>query len=105
MSDDIIRRILDDDELITLDETRKILGGVSTSTAYTDADLMALRINMTAGEARAKRVRWIRREILALRAQRVARAEANAAKVRAEIEARVEHRRARQEQYSRSRKA
>ena len=40
-------------------------------------------------------VRFIKREVHALRAERVARAEANAAKVRAEVEARVEQRRAR----------
>ena len=41
-------------------------------------------------------VRFIKREVHALRAERVARAEANAAKIRAEVEARVEQRRARQ---------
>lgn len=89
-------RILDEDELIPLAETLKILGGMSTATAYTDTQLMALKISMTAEGRRTKSVRFIKREVLALRAQRVERAESNAAKVCAEIEARVEQRRTRQ---------
>ena len=96
MSDDTLCRILDDDDLITLDETRTLMGGMSVATAYEDPDLMALKIKMTAGERRTKAVRFIKREVLALRAQRVERSEASAAKVRAEVEARVEQRRARQ---------
>ena len=100
MSDDITieRRILDDDELINLDETRKIMGNISTSTAYEDAELMALKISMTPPGRRTKMVRFIRRKVLDLRAERVARAEANAAQIRAEVEARVERRRARRRQ-------
>ena len=94
------RHILDDDELIDLDETRKIMGGVSVSSAYTDAELMALKIPMTPGERRTRMVRFIKREVHALRAERVARAKANAAMVKAEVEARVEQRRARQRQRS-----
>jgi hypothetical protein len=45
------RHILDDDELIDLDETRKIMGGVSVSSAYANAELMALKISMTPGAA------------------------------------------------------
>jgi hypothetical protein len=86
-------RILDEDELITLEVTRGIMGDISTSTAYEDPELMALKIKMTAGERRTKAVRWILREVLALRAQRVLRSEAGAAKVRADVEARVEQRR------------
>ncbi len=96
MNDDTLCRILDDDDLITLDKTREILGGMSVATAYEDPDLMALKIKMTAGERRTKTVRFIKREVLALRAQRVERSEASAAKVRAEVEARVEQRRAKQ---------
>jgi hypothetical protein len=89
-------RIRDDDELISLDETRELLGGISVSTAYEDPELMALKISMTPEQRRTRMIRFIKREVLALRAERVARAEANAANVRAEIEARVERRRARQ---------
>ena len=95
MNDDT-RIVLDDDELITLNKAREILGGVSISTCYEDAQLMGLKIKMTAGERRTKMVRFIKREVLALRAERVSRSEASAAKVRAAVEARVEQRRARQ---------
>jgi hypothetical protein len=94
--DDIAGRIRDDDELIVLDETRAIMGGISVSTAYADPELMGLKVNMSAGDRRSHLIRFIKREILALRAERVARAEANAANIRAETEARVEQRRARQ---------
>jgi siroheme synthase (precorrin-2 oxidase/ferrochelatase) len=93
---DIISRIREDDELIDLGETRKIMGDVSISSAYEDPELMALRISMTPPGRRTRMVRFIKREIHALRAERVARAEANAENVRAEVEARVEQRRARQ---------
>lgn len=52
-------RILDSDELIMLDEARKILGGMSVATAYVDPELMGLKISMTAGERRTKMVRFI----------------------------------------------
>ena len=94
-NDDTMR---DDDDLIGLGETRAIMGGISVSTAYEDPELMALKISMTPPGRRTKMVRFIRRKVLDLRALRVARAEANAAKVRAEVEARVEQRRARQRQ-------
>jgi hypothetical protein len=94
---DTTGRIRDDDELIGLDETRGIMGGISVSTAYADPDLMALKINITAPGQRAKAIRFIKREVYALRAQRVARAEANAPRIRAETEARVEQRRTRQQ--------
>jgi hypothetical protein len=94
--DDIAGRIRDDDELIVLDETRAIMGGISVSTAYEDPELMGLKVNMSAGDRRSHLIRFIKREILALRAERVARAEANAPNIRAQTEARVEQRRARQ---------
>jgi hypothetical protein len=86
----------DDDELITLDEVKQIMGNPSTSTVYEDAELMALKVSMTPPGRRNKMVRFIKRRVLDLRAERVARAEAGAAKVRADVEARVEHRRAKQ---------
>jgi hypothetical protein len=92
-NDDTMR---DDDDLIGLDETRKIMGGISISTAYEDGELMALKISMTPPGRRTRMVRFVKRKVLDLRAQRVARAEANAANVRAQTEARVEQRRARQ---------
>jgi hypothetical protein len=94
--DDTLGRIRDDDELIDLGETLKLLGDPSISTAYEDPDLMALKIKMTPPGRRTKMVRFIRREVLALRAERVSNSEASAAKVRAEVGARVEQRRARQ---------
>ena len=45
--DTIDSNILDDDELINLDKTREIMGGISISTAYEDPELMALKISMT----------------------------------------------------------
>jgi hypothetical protein len=96
MRDADTTRIRDDDELIQLGETQKLLGGPSVSTMYEDAELMALKIPMTSEQRRTKRIVFIKREVLELRAERVARAEANAANIRAEIEARVERRRARQ---------
>ncbi|MGY3347733.1 MULTISPECIES: hypothetical protein [unclassified Bradyrhizobium] len=96
MADHIPKRIRDDDELINLDRTRAIMGGISVSTAYEDPELMALKIPMTAPGRRTKRVSFIEREVKALRAERVARAEANAERVRAETVARVERRRSRQ---------
>jgi hypothetical protein len=89
-------RIRDDDELIDLDETRKIMGGVSVSTIYDDPEIQALKISMTPPGRRVRMIRFIRREVAALRAERVARAEANAPNIRAQTEARVEQRRARQ---------
>jgi hypothetical protein len=67
---------------------------MSVATAYEDPELMAIKIKMTAGERRTKNVRFIKREVLALRAQRVSRSDT--ANIRAEVEARVEQRRARQ---------
>ncbi|MEI9922581.1 MAG: hypothetical protein WDN50_02440 [Bradyrhizobium sp.] len=55
MNDDTLCRILDDDDLITLDKTREILGGMSVATAYEDPDLMALKIKMTAESAAPRR--------------------------------------------------
>jgi hypothetical protein len=89
-------RIHDDDELIGLVETLGLMGGQSVSCAYADPELMALKIPMTPGGRRVKAVRFIRREVLALRAARVARADSNAATIKAEIEARVERRREKQ---------
>ena len=60
---DIGTRILDDDELIDLEETRKILGGISISTAYNDPEPMTLRIDMTAKGRRVKMIRFVKREI------------------------------------------
>jgi len=98
MSADTTGRIRDDDELIDLGETLSIMGGPSVSTAYEDAELMALKISMTPPGRRTRMVRFIKREVHALRAERVARAEAKAAGVLAEVEARVKQRRARQRQ-------
>ena len=63
------------------------MGNPSVSTAYADPELMALKISMTPPGRRTRMIQFIRRKVLDLRAQRVARAEANAANVRAEVEA------------------
>ncbi|MBR0809353.1 hypothetical protein JQ636_37980 [Bradyrhizobium japonicum] len=89
-------RILDDDELIDASAMLTIMGEPSVSTAYEDPEIQALKISMTPPGKRSKMVRWIKREVLALRAERVSYSEASAAKVRAEVEARVEQRRAKQ---------
>jgi hypothetical protein len=86
-------RILPDDQLIDVAETRAIMGGISTSAAYDDPGLMALKIKIGDGTGRQCRVRFIRREILNLRAQRVTRSEANAAGIRAQVEKRLALRR------------
>ena len=96
MSDDTEPRILDDDELIVLNETRRIMGGISVSTSYEDPELQRLKIKMTSPERKTKCVRWIRREVLALRAERVANAEANADDVVANVRGRIERRRIKQ---------
>ena len=61
------RHILDDDELIDLGETRKIMGEISISSAYEDPELMALKISMTPPGRRTRMVRFIQREVRALR--------------------------------------
>jgi hypothetical protein len=72
------------------------MGGISVSAVYDDPDLMHLKINVTAGGENPHAVRWIAREVLALRARRVARSEERAASVRARIEERRGRRRAKQ---------
>jgi hypothetical protein len=89
-------RIREDDTLDDLDEARRIMGNISVSTAYADPELMALKINMTAPGRRGHLIRFIHRELHALRAERVARAAANAEIIRAETQARVEQLRVRQ---------
>ena len=86
-------RIRPDDEVIDTPETCAIMGGISVSTAYDDPELMALKIKIGGGTGRQCRVRFIRREILELRAERVARSEANAAAIRAQVEKRLALRR------------
>src|SRR5262249_22158115 len=70
-----VSRILDTDELIGLAEVRRLLGNPSISTVYDDPELMELKISMSApmptGDWRGRRITWIKREILALRARRV----------------------------------
>ena len=95
-NDTIASRMRDDDELIGLDRTRALMGDISVSTAYEDPELMALKISMTPPGRRTKRVRFIVREVLALRAQRAACSADNAPNVRAQTEVRVEQRRIRQ---------
>src|SRR5262245_4706570 len=89
-----VGRIRPDDELIARPVVQRLMGGLSTSAIYEDADLMALKIDVTAGGQRTRVVRWIAREIHELRAQRVARSGARAAQARAQVDARRERRRA-----------
>ena len=85
--DAIDNLILDNDDLIDLTETLRILGNPSVSTAYDDPELMALKINMTSPGRRTRMIRFVKRKVP--RRRRVARAGAGAAKVRAEVEARA----------------
>jgi hypothetical protein len=93
---DAIGRIRPDDELIKRPEVQRLMGGISVSAVYDDPDLMHLKVNLTAAGEFPHAVRWIAREVLELRARRVARSEERTASVRAQIEARRERRRAKQ---------
>ena len=95
-SSQVIIRIRPDDELVKLPKVQQLMGGMSVSAVYDDPDLMGLKINVTAADESPHAVRWIEREVLELRAQRVARSEERAAIVRAQIEERRERRRAKQ---------
>jgi len=95
-SSQVIIRIRPDDELVKLPKVQHLMGGMSVSAVYDDPDLMGLKINVTAADQSTHAVRWIEREVLELRAQRVARSEERAAIVRAQIEERRERRRAKQ---------
>ena len=72
------------------------MGDMSVSAVYDDPDLMRLKINVTAAGESPHAVRWIEREVLELRARRVARSEEQAANIRERIEERRERRRAKQ---------
>lgn len=91
----------DDDELITFSRVLELMGDMPLSTAYEDPELMALKINMTVPGRRSHAVRFIKRKVLDLRAKRIRASEANAVKVRAEVERRIEHRRTRQREEKR----
>jgi hypothetical protein len=93
---DAISRITPDDELIKRLEVQRLMGGLSVSAVYDDPDLMRLKINVTAGGESPHAVRWIAREVLELRARRVARSEERAASIGARIEQRRALRRAKQ---------
>jgi hypothetical protein len=92
MSDIITRSTRDDDELIDRSETKRLLGNVSTSSLYADPEVRALAIPLTEPGKRVKLVRWLRREILELRDQRIARARENSEAVRLDVIARNERR-------------
>jgi hypothetical protein len=94
--DDDDPALRDDDELIDLETTCALMGGVALSTVYADEDLMALRLYLTAGDGRGKAVRLIKRRVLNLRRRRAAQSNAEAEKVRALVERRRELRRERQ---------
>jgi hypothetical protein len=89
-------RIRPDDVLIKRPAVQRLMGDISTSAVYDDPDLMRLKVSLVATGDSAHAVRWIEREVLDLRAQRVARSAERAANVGAEIERRRESRRARQ---------
>jgi hypothetical protein len=95
-SSNAISRIRPDDELIKRPEVQRLMGDISVSAVYDDPDLMHLKINITAAGESPHAVRWIAREVLELRACRVARSEKRAASIRAQIEARRQRRRAKQ---------
>jgi hypothetical protein len=89
-------RIRPDDTLIKLARVQTLMGQMSVSSIYDDPDLMGLKITVMAAGESTRAVRWIEREILDLRARRVARSEERAASVRARIDERRERRRAKQ---------
>jgi hypothetical protein len=95
-SSEAISRIRPDDELVKLPKVQHLMGDMSVSAVYDDPDLMGLKINVTAADESTHAVRWIEREVLELRAQRVARSEERATIVRAQIEERRTLRRAKQ---------
>jgi len=80
-----------DDELITLAEVRAIFGGRAISTIYDDGDLMAAKVRTS-----ERSVRWIKRVVLDIRAERVARSQEGADTERAKAVSRRERRRARE---------
>jgi hypothetical protein len=86
-------RIRDDDVLIDVPQTRELMGGISTSAAYDDPELMALKIKVGAEDSPQTRVRFIEREVRELLAQRVARSSASATARRAQAEKRAAQRR------------
>jgi hypothetical protein len=86
-------RIRPDDELIDPPKMLEIMGGISVSTAYDDPEQMGLKIKISGGTGRQHRVKYIQREIIELRARRVAQSEANAAAIRAQVEKRLALRR------------
>jgi predicted DNA-binding transcriptional regulator AlpA len=90
--------ILPDDELIALPEVRALMGGMAISTVYDDPDLMAAKVKT--GE---RSVRWIKRVVQDIRAQRVARSQEGADTERAKAENRRERRRAKQRATARAR--
>ena len=87
-----------DEDLIDRNEVRRLLGDPSVSTLYADAEVRALAIPMTAPGKRVKMVRWVRREILELRRQRIAKARENAEAVRQQVTAQNERRREKRRQ-------
>ena len=54
--------IRDDDVVISLAETLPLMGGISTSTAYADPDLMALKIDLSATGQKTKIIRFVKRK-------------------------------------------
>ena len=86
-------RILPDVELIHTPKTCELMGDFSISAAYDDPELMALKIKIGGGTGPHCAVRFIKREVLDLRARRVARSEANAAAIRTQVERRLALRR------------
>lgn len=87
-------RMRADDELIKRPAVQRLMGGISTTAVYDDPDLMLLKICLMPENksARTRAVRWIAREVLDLRARRIARSEARAAQVHARVVKRHERR-------------
>ena len=76
-------RIREDDELIKRPVVQSLMGGIAVSTLYDDQELMDLRLDLTAKGEHPRAVHWIKREILEVRAKRVARSEQKATERRA----------------------
>ena len=75
-------------DLIDRDEVRRIMGGMSRTASYDDPDVAALAVPMTDSER--TQWRWLRHEIVGLVQTRIAKRDAQAAAIRAEVAARRE---------------
>jgi hypothetical protein len=83
-----------DDDLIDQEEVRREMGGMSVSSLYSDPELRALKVKMSAAGAAGKLARWVRGEVIALRNRRIAQSRVRAEGVRQRVVDQNERRRA-----------